>query len=321
MTALRTPREEADMALVRTTDLTWLLTAMAALTFTLGMQSGSALAAPRDQDVFTDFEGIDSSNFSVGTGDVTATFTNGFSAFAGILELYNSGRYAWMVDPGNTGEIQFETNAAIVDFFARTRSTADGPSVLTAFDSQGQVVDSVTLTPGDPFQEVIFTGSIARIEFANNASEGCVSCMNSIDDFGFSPVTTSDRADPVIDFGGIGLWGRMNDSSWLKLHNGNADIIATGDVDGNGADDVLAGFGSTVGGFWGKLNLGGWTQLNANSPDDVVSGDVSGNGEDDIVADFGTTVGGLFIKRDQGAWTKLHNTSPESLAIGDLDSL
>lgn len=177
------------MALVRKTQLAWSLPGLAALAFILGVHSGTALAAPQDQDVFTDFEMIESSNFSIGTGDVTATFTGGFSAFAGIQELYNSGIRAWMVDPGNTGEIQFETDAAIVDFFARTRSIANGTSVLTAFDSQGQVVDSVTLNPGDPFQEVIFTGSIARIEFANNAS--CGTCMNSIDDFGFSPVVAS----------------------------------------------------------------------------------------------------------------------------------
>jgi len=169
----------------------WSLPGTAALAFVLGMQSGTALAAPEDQDVFTDFETIDATDFSIGSGDVTATFTGGFSGVAGILELYRSGTHAWMVRESNTGEIQFETNAATVDFFSRARSTADGPSVLTAFDSQGQVVDSVTLNPGDPFEEVIFTGSIARIEFANNASEGCADCMNSIDDFGFSPVDAS----------------------------------------------------------------------------------------------------------------------------------
>jgi len=176
------------MARVRKTQLTGSLPPMVAVTFLLGMQSGSTLAAPQDQDVFTDFEGITATTVVIGTGNVTATFTNGFSATAGIPELYTSGIFGWMVDPGNTGEIQFETNAAIVEFFARTRSIADGPSVVTAFDSLDQVVDSVTLNVGDPFQLVSMTGSIARIEFANNATAGCVDCMNSIDDFGFSPV-------------------------------------------------------------------------------------------------------------------------------------
>ncbi len=125
------------MTLLRKTHTTWSLSGLAALALMLGMQSGTALAAPEDQDVFTDFETIDATDFSIGSGDVTATFTGGFSGVAGILELYRSGTHAWMVRESNTGEIQFETNAATVDFFARARSTADGPSVLTAFDSQG----------------------------------------------------------------------------------------------------------------------------------------------------------------------------------------
>jgi len=176
------------MTPVRKTHTTWPLPGLATLALMLGMQSGTTMAAPEDQDVFTDFETIDSTNFSIGTGDVTATFSGGFSGVAGILELYRSGTHAWMVNESNTGEIQFETNAAIVEFYARTLSTANGTSVLTAFDSQGQVVDSVTLNPGDPFQLVSFNGSIARIEFVNNAT--CANCMNSIDDFGFSPAGT-----------------------------------------------------------------------------------------------------------------------------------
>jgi hypothetical protein len=114
------------------------------------------------------------------------------------------------------------------------------------------------------------------------------------------------KDDVVIDFGGIGLWARMNDASWRKLHNGSPELIATGDVDGNGADDVLATFPGL--GFWQKLNLGGWT------------GDGNASGKDDIIADFGSTLGGIFVKRDQGAWVKLHNSSPDSLATGNLDT-
>ena len=67
--------------------------------------------------------------------------------------------------------------------------------------------------------------------------------------------------DVIIDFGGIGLWARMNDSSWLKLHNDSPDLVTTGDLDGNGSDDVIVTF--LASGLWQKLNLGGWGQLNA----------------------------------------------------------
>ena len=162
--------------------------------------SASALAAPVDQDVFTDFETINSSDFTIGTSPDTAHFTVGFSGVVGIGELYHSGTHAWMVNRLDTGLITFETDAATVNFFARTRSTADGNSVLTAFNSLDQVIDTLTLSPGDGWVEVIFTGAIARIEFTNSAT--CTGCMNSIDDFGLSvgfpptPPPTTSRAMP-----------------------------------------------------------------------------------------------------------------------------
>ena len=154
---------------------------------TLGTAISTAVnAAPMDQDVFTDFESIDSTDFTLGTSPDTANFTGGFSGVAGIFELYNSGTHAWMVNPGDTGTITFETDAETVNFFARTRSTADGNSILTAFDSIDQVIQTQTLTTGDGWVEVLFTGAIAKIEFQNLA--GCATCMNSIDDFGYTTV-------------------------------------------------------------------------------------------------------------------------------------
>jgi hypothetical protein len=152
------------------------------------MMVGIASATPSNQLIFEDFESINSDDFSVGSDGVEAHFTDGFSAQAGISELYNSGTHAWMVNPGETGQIEFATNTAVVEFFARTRSTANGTSVLTAFDEQdNQVGDSIILNPGDRFEIFSFTGSIRRIEFTNNADSSCSDCMNSIDDFGFTP--------------------------------------------------------------------------------------------------------------------------------------
>jgi hypothetical protein len=126
--------------------------------------------------------------------------------------------------------------------------------------------------------------------------------------------------DLVIDFGGLGLWARMNNISWSKLNNNSPDAIATGDLDGNGSADVLASFASAPGGSWQKLNLGGWTQLNANAADSFATGDVDGSGGEDIVADFASSLGGIFVRRNQGAWSKLHNSAPQALLVGNLDT-
>jgi len=48
---------------------------------------GSVLAAPTDQTVFDDFESIDSSDFTVGTGDITALFQADFRVLPAFLSF------------------------------------------------------------------------------------------------------------------------------------------------------------------------------------------------------------------------------------------
>ena len=149
-------------------------------------------AAPELQDVFTDFQTISTSTgeeFSIGTSPTSATFSgDGFSGVAGIGELYHSGSHAWMINPSGTGVIRFETNAAVVEFWTRIRSGADGSSVYTAFDDADQVVDTLTIDTPGAFQLVSFAGNIDRIEVVNNATTAGDRLMNSIDDFGYTAV-------------------------------------------------------------------------------------------------------------------------------------
>ena len=147
-----------------------------------------------DLGVFTDFEEFVPNTavdvpFDVGTDPERATFSgDAFAGIANIPELYHSGVRAWMVQPGGTGRIDFETNAAEVEFWARTRSFASGSTVITAFDDAENVIDTITLTAPDPFQLISFMGSIDYIEVVNND----LSQMNSIDDFGFTPIDPGD---------------------------------------------------------------------------------------------------------------------------------
>ena len=54
------------------------------------------------------------------------------------------------------------------------------------------------------------------------------------------------RDDLVIDFGASwGLWTRDGDTGgWSQLHTASAKSIVTGDLDGNGIDEVIVDFGS-----------------------------------------------------------------------------
>ncbi len=132
----------------------------------------------------TSFEGISSNDFDIGPSPHSANFAgDGFSGTAGIPHLYRTGSFAWMVNAGGTGFINFETPAQSVDFWARLRNNAtSGTTVITAYDPRNDVVGSTTLSnPADPFQQVQFTGVIDRIQVVNTTDQ-----MNSIDDFTFN---------------------------------------------------------------------------------------------------------------------------------------
>ena len=122
------------------------------------------------------------------------------------------------------------------------------------------------------------------------------------------------RDDIVVDFGSIGLWAWMNDAGWQKLNNASPEKVITGDVDGNGQDDVIADFSSTYGGIFVKRNLGGWVKLHNYTPETWAVGDLDGNGKDDIVIDFGGI--GLWARMNDSSWLKLNNSSPEKTARG-----
>jgi hypothetical protein len=200
-------------------------------------------ADPIDQDVFTDFESIETAigePFSVGTAPVTAQFSgDAFSGFAGVLELYHSGIRAWMVTPSGTGMIEFATHAAQVEFFGRTRSTANGPTVIRALDGLGNEIDSVTLTPPNPFQLIAFTGNIARLEVVNQATG--TGQMDSVDDFGFTPLpfgTVGDLdVDSDIDFDDIDefVLNLNAPAQYLALFGSGSEL--QGDTDGDGDVD------------------------------------------------------------------------------------
>ncbi len=201
-----------------------LLFAMVAV-LPLSISSG----VPQDQDVFTDFEGITSTDFTIGTAPEDAHFTGGSSAFLGILELYHSGSFGWMVDPGQTGLIEFQTNAIEVEFYARTRSLATQPSVLTAFNDAGSPIDNAVLNAVDGWQLIKFTGSIDHITYQNQD----LTQMNAIDDFGYTVPGLPGDFDTDSDVDGVdfGLWQTgYPTASGAVLGDGDAD--GDGDVDG-----------------------------------------------------------------------------------------
>ena len=126
----------------------------------------------------------------------------------------------------------------------------------------------------------------------------------------------------MVDFGNLGLWARMNDAAWLKLHDGSPETIATGDLDGNGTADLLAVFAGTD--FRQKLNLSDWSDVEdtGGEPQQAVLGDIDDNGQDDIIGNFSVSLAMIMAKRNQSAfWSGLQFHGGDQLAVGNLDGI
>ena len=93
--------------------------------------------------------------------------------------------------------------------------------------------------------------------------------------------------------------------------------INTGDMDGNGQDDVIIDFGPEQG-IWTLINLNTWVKLQDVSPEIVTTGDMDGNGQDEVIIDFGDLYG-IWILMNNSTWVKLHDESPEIITTGDMD--
>jgi Tol biopolymer transport system component len=121
--------------------------------------------------------------------------------------------------------------------------------------------------------------------------------------------------DLAVDFGGAGLWQRLDNASWQQIHAASPIAVASADLDGFLQDETIASFAGS--GLWALFPHNIWTKIHNAAPSLFAAGDFDGNGSDDLAVDFGGA--GLWIFYNNATWMKRHNTSPEGLAVGDLD--
>ena len=84
------------------------------------------------------------------------------------------------------------------------------------------------------------------------------------------------------------------------------EIITTGDMDGNGQDEVIIDFGSDPYGIWIFMNNSTWVNLIDVSPEIITTGDIDGNGQDEVIIDAGSDPYGIWIFMNNSTWVKLH---------------
>jgi hypothetical protein len=124
----------------------------------------------------------------------------------------------------------------------------------------------------------------------------------------------TDWDEVVANFPGYGLWVYHDlTATWELLHAFDAAILAAGDLDGTGPDEVIVDFGAPYG-LWILVNGTNWQLLTGLSADSAAISDVDGNGQDDVVIDFGPV--GLWMFRNSATWQLLHAFNPEGVALG-----
>ena len=138
----------------------------------------------------------------------------------------------------------------------------------------------------------------------------------AIGDLDETALTTDNADDFVLNLPGIGVVTYLQGVP-LVMDSKAAVRMATGDISGDGRDELVVDFGPDVG-IW-ILRVGAVaTQLHSLSSEGVILGDLDGNGQAEIVVDLGTALG-IWIRVNNASWIQAHNVSPEGFAIADLD--
>ena len=121
----------------------------------------------------------------------------------------------------------------------------------------------------------------------------------------------------VVDFGpGNGVWLLDKGPIWSQLHPLSPEAIVTGDLDGNGVDDIICDFGA-ANGLWVKMNNSSWSQLHGFDPSIMATADLDGNGKDDLIVGFPGF--GTYVYYNNSSWVQLHPLIPDRMAAGNIN--
>ena len=153
------------------------------------------------------------------------------------------GRYVVFELPASNlvaGDTNLHTDVFVRD---RLRAVTERVSV----NSAGAEVSGSSLWP-------IISADGRYVAFYSSADDMVPNDTNNVTD-----AFVRDRGkvdDLLLDFGSRGLYQRLNNNAWLKVHDWPALSIAAGDLDDSGKDEAIASFSN--GGLWARYNNTTW---------------------------------------------------------------
>jgi hypothetical protein len=129
----------------------------------------------------------------------------------------------------------------------------------------------------------------------------------------------ADGRDDVVGSFTFGVWWRNSQNNvWQKLHADSAGMIACGDFNNGGKDDLLGLWDSL--GVWIRYSeTNEWKKISNNvQVNYITTGDINGDNKVDVVGSW-TTLGTWYFNPTSNVWTRLHSVPAEKLATGDFD--
>jgi hypothetical protein len=159
------------------------------------------------------------------------------------------------------------------------------------------------------------TGTTGSTESSFPVLSGPDLTYNSVGDAFVAKISFISLDDFLGTWDVSGLWCRNSDThAWTKMAPWS-HLLAAGDLDGDGTDDLL--WSKTGDGVWVKFSMtGAWTKLCSAPAWDMASGDMNGDGRDDLVGNWPT---GVYYKNSiGGVWMKMAPLA-DFIAAGDLD--
>jgi hypothetical protein len=185
------------------------------------------------------------------------------------------------------------------------------PPTVVDEDNNGNPNDAGAMwTPGETFADAANEIFVTVNSF--NATSATVTISVS--------AKTPGTRELILDFGvgdGGGIWSYRWGWAWTQLHTNSPEGMVTGDLDGNGQDDLILDYGNS--GVWAWLNNSAWSPIVPSSldPSHLVTGDLDGNGRDEIVFDFPGA--GTWILYDNATWRQIHAQNSVRFEIGNID--